>query len=128
NPRSSDVITSDLKQISNSLFSTGPLAYLTDKGFVIATFPPLGSATAAQLSGSAPVRETLQSNNSTSAPQLLGHQALAIGAAPVVTPKLVGVVVASVLFNDSYLNVRRVNEPDVHLAVVSRDGVLAKSA
>src|SRR4029077_13511309 len=64
NPRSSDVITSDLKQISNSVFATGPLAYLTDKGFVIATFPPLDSATAAQLSASAPVRETPHTHTS----------------------------------------------------------------
>jgi PAS domain S-box-containing protein len=127
NPHPSDIIFRDLRDLAGSLFSTGPLAYLTDKGFVVATFPQLDAPTATLLSGSAPVRETLQTGEARSAPQVLGRQALAVGVAPVKAPRLVGVVVASVLLDNSYLNVRRITEPQLHLAIVSRDGPLASS-
>ena len=127
NPHPSDIILSDLQTTSGSLFSTGPLAYLTDKGYVVATFPSLDAANATALSGSAPVREALQAGDSRSAPQVLGRQALSIGVAPVKTPRVVGVVVASVLLDHSYLNVRRITEPQLHLAIVGRDGPLASS-
>ena len=130
NPRPSDVIFQDLSQLAGNLFSTGPLAYLTDRSFVVATFPQLASTTATQLSGSAPVREALQANDARSAPEVLGRQALAVGVAPVrpvTAPRLVGVVVASVLLDHSYLNVRRITEPQLNLAIVSRDGILAES-
>jgi PAS domain S-box-containing protein len=118
-----------LQKLSSSLYSTGPLAYLTDKAFVVATFPVLDSSTATLLAGSAPVREVLQAADARSAPQLLGRQAYAIGVAPVKTTArgLVGVVVASVVFDGPYLNTRRFTEPQLHLAIVSRDGILAGS-
>ncbi|HEV3353774.1 MAG TPA: ATP-binding protein [Acidimicrobiales bacterium] len=128
NPRPSEVILADLQQLSGNLFSTGPLAYLTDKGFVVATFPQLDSRAATQLSGSVPVREALQGGASQLAAEVLGRQALAVGVAPVKTTRLVGVVVASVLLDRSYLDGRRFTEPQLHLAVVSRDGILASSS
>jgi two-component system, OmpR family, phosphate regulon sensor histidine kinase PhoR len=129
NPQPDAQIRADLEALSSSLFSTGPLAYLTDKGFVVATSQTLDPIQSTQLSGSAPVREALQAGDAKSAPQVLGRQALAVGVAPVKTTArgLVGVAVASVLLDDSYLKVRRITEPQLHLAIVSRDGVLASS-
>ncbi|MBV8981694.1 MAG: hypothetical protein JO086_12400, partial [Acidimicrobiia bacterium] len=128
-PTPNEQIRADLQQLSGSLFSTGPLAYLTDKGFVVATDRVLDAPSLTQLSGSAPVREALQTGEARSAPQLLGRQAFAVGVAPVKTPGhgVVGVAVASVLLDKYYLNIRRVTEPQLHLAVVGRDGVLASS-
>jgi PAS domain S-box-containing protein len=74
------------------------------------------------------VREALQGGASQLAAEVLGRQALAVGVAPVKTTRLVGVVVASVLLDRSYLDGRRFTEPQLHLAVVSRDGILASSS
>ncbi|MBV9283635.1 MAG: HAMP domain-containing protein [Acidimicrobiia bacterium] len=95
----------------------------------MATFPTLSPVQATQLAGSAPVHEALQAGDSRSAPEVLDRQALAVGVAPVKTVSrgLVGAVVASVLLDRSYLNVRRITEPTLNLAIVSRDGVLASS-
>jgi len=93
----------------------------------VATYPTLDPATATQLAGSPPVSEALQAADSRSAPQVINRQALAVGVAPVKAPRLVGVVVASVLFDGPYLNTRRFTEPQLNLAMVSRDGILAKS-
>ena len=129
NPQPSEEIRRDLAGLSGSLFSTGPLLYLTDRGFVVANVQ-IDSAGAVLLAGSAPVRETLATQNPSSAPQVVGKQALAVGVSPVKAAvgqntRFVGAVVASVLLDNSYLAVRHFTEPDLHLAIISHDGQLA---
>jgi PAS domain S-box-containing protein len=129
-PAPSQQIQGDLFSLSKRLFSSGPLMYITDRGFIVATYPQLDSAAATLLAGSEPVREALQARDGRSAPQVIGRQALVVGVAPVSitdTSPVVGAAVASVALDDSYLAVRHFTEPEVHLAIVGRSGQLAAS-
>src|SRR5204863_6145369 len=98
----------------------------TDRGFIVARYDLPDPAAATLLAGSEPVRETLTRQNVSSAPQLVGRQPLAVGVSPVKAGnRFVGVVVASVLLDDKYLAQRAFTEPNLHLAIVGRDGQLA---
>jgi two-component system, OmpR family, phosphate regulon sensor histidine kinase PhoR len=127
-PAPSTQIANDLHDLSSSLFSSGPLMVLTNRGFVLASWPALDSASATLLAGSEPVRETLNTQNPVAAPQVIGKQALVVGVSripPQTASPFLGVAVASVALDSSYLDVRRFTEPDVHLAIVGRGGQLA---
>ena len=124
-PGPSADIAGGLSDLATSLFSQGPLMYLTDRGFVVAV-TELNSSEATLLAGSAPVRDALQSGVQQAAVQVVGRKALAIGVSPVkVGARFVGVVVASVALDPSYLNVSAFTEPQLHLAIVGHDGLLA---
>jgi two-component system phosphate regulon sensor histidine kinase PhoR len=131
-PAPSDQIKRDLVSLSGSLFSQGPIMVLNSRGFILAAYAPqstLDSASATLLAGSEPVREALSTQHATPAPQVIGRQALLVGASPIVpsqpAAQFLGVAVATVPLDHSYLDARRYTEPDVHLAIVGRGGQLA---
>jgi two-component system phosphate regulon sensor histidine kinase PhoR len=127
-PAPSQKVADDLSSLSSSLFSPGPLMAMTNRGFILATYNTPDSASATLLAGSEPVRETLNLQDARYAPQVVGKQALAVGAARMPTEKskpFLGVAVATVPLDHTWLDQRRFTEPDVHLAIVGRSGQLA---
>ena len=116
------------------LFSVGGLlAFVTPSGDVVpgAGVPASGSVQA-QLGFLDAVQFALQEREASSAPEILGKHLLAVAAAPVAFstadgPAFVGVVVTADTLNDAYLQTSTRADPDVSLAIVGRDGVLAQA-
>ena len=114
------------------LFSVGGvLAFVTPNGDVVpgAGVPAAGSARA-QLGFLDVVQDALRDGVAHSAPEVLGRDLLAVAAAPVGFntrdgPRLVGVIVTADSLDDAYLLTTTRADPDVSLAIVGRDGVLA---
>ncbi|MBV8236674.1 MAG: PAS domain-containing protein [Acidimicrobiia bacterium] len=130
NPAVSSQIADDLHSLSLELVSNGPLMLMTTRGFIIASYPALPAADGTALAGSEPAREALSTQNPTVAPQVIGRQALVVGVSrvpPSTSSPFLGVAVASVPLDNTYLDVRRFTEPDVHLAIVDRSGQLASA-
>ncbi|MBV8302577.1 MAG: HAMP domain-containing protein, partial [Acidimicrobiia bacterium] len=130
NPAVSTQIADDLHSLSLELVSNGPLMLMTTRGFIIASYPALPAADGTALAGSEPAREALSTQNPTVAPQVIGRQALVVGVSrvpPSTSSPFLGVAVASVPLDNTYLDVRRFTEPDVHLAIVDRSGQLASA-
>ena len=130
NPTVSSQIADDLHSLSLELVSNGPLMLMTTRGFIIASYPALPAADGTALAGSEPAREALSTQNPTVAPQVIGRQALVVGVSrvpPSTSSPFLGVAVASVPLDNTYLDVRRFTEPDVHLAIVDRSGQLASA-
>jgi two-component system, OmpR family, phosphate regulon sensor histidine kinase PhoR len=131
-PAASPPLGDDLRILVQKVaLITGPVMYVTDKGFVVATLN-LDPAEATLLAGSAATRETLTSNGNppASATQVAARQALAVAVSPVragPTARFVGAVLASVKLDGTYLNVRHFTETNLHLAIVGRSGILAAS-
>jgi len=129
-PTYDTAIEGDLSSVASTLFSTGPLVYVTSKGRVAAAFD-IDLAGATLLAGSSPVTQTLKNRQESVAVQIAGPQALAVGVVPVSVntsqgSRQVGAVIASAKLDNSYLAVRALNEPQLHLALVGRGGQLAQ--
>src|SRR5205823_1753374 len=103
--------------------------YVTDRGTVVAGVG-IDQAGATLIAGSPAVTQTITSRTESASVQVAGRRALAIGVWPVTVrvaegSRFVGVVVAAASLDDNYLHLRTLNDPDLALALVGRDGVLA---
>lgn len=78
------------------------------------------------------VADALQTRDPAAAPELLPGLLLSAAAAPVTVdtangPRFVGVVLAADRFDDAYLSASVAGDPDLSMAIVGFDGVLAAS-
>jgi PAS domain S-box-containing protein len=133
-PSAGSVIQGDLKALVDSqLVVTGPdapLLYASRDRKVLADVNA-ERVGAVGLVGSRTVTEVLEGPaDSASDVEIIGSQAVAVGAHTVHAPtpdgaRVVGVVVAAERLDDTYINARAENDPAVALAVVDRDRILA---
>src|SRR5205807_1257695 len=109
----------------------GLLAFVTPSGDVVpGTGVPTSGSARAQLGFLSVVQDAIKDREAQSAPEILGKQLLAVAASPVGFttadgPAFVGVVVTADRLGDAYLTTSARADPDVSLAIVGRDGVLA---
>ena len=114
------------------LFASGSLAYVTAGGTTIPG-PGIDSpGLQVEIAGLDVVRESLETRAPVQAPAVLGGRAVALAAAPVVVqradgPRLVGVAVAFESVDDGAMQARASGDRDLSIAVVGRDGVLART-
>jgi PAS domain S-box-containing protein len=114
------------------LFASGELAYVTAAGQTIAGPGIESNAVQVEIAGLDVVAEALQTQAAAAADAVIGGHAQVVAAAPVVRttadgPRVVGVTVAAQVVDDNVLGVRAEVDPEVSLAIVGRDGVLART-
>lgn len=126
-------LPSILNRIGNEiLFASGSLAYVTSGG---QTIPGPGIDTKGlqvEVAGLEVVAEALANQAGVTSVAILGNRVVAVGASPVVVatpdgPRLTGVTVAVEVVDSAGLQARTVGDPQLSLALVTRDGVLART-
>jgi len=131
-PRSDSSVAADLGNFVNGglLAATGPLLYATEQRRGIAGVG-LDQAGVDALVGARAVNEILEKRvPSAGSIEVIGNRVLAVGAHEVTVQapegkRLVGIVMASAVLDDTYLTVRAQNDPAVTLSLVDRDQRLA---
>lgn len=118
----------DLAELSDKFLSNLPIAYFSTDGKVLAAtgFDP---ASLVPIAGSTAVSEARTRSVEVSTVAVVGVDAMAIGAVPVLLPDrtYLGTVVVAVLLNDSYLNGRTSDDPRLRLALVTQTQRLAST-
>ncbi|MDP1793367.1 MAG: hypothetical protein Q8K63_04435, partial [Acidimicrobiales bacterium] len=118
----------DLAELSDKFISNLPIAYFSPDGKVLASvnFDP---ASLIPIAGSAVVNEARERKLEVSSVAVVGVDAMAIGAVPVLLPDrtYLGTVVVAVLLNDGYLNGRTSDDPRLRLALVTQTQRLAST-
>lgn len=118
----------DLAKLSDQFISNLPIAYFSPDGKVLASvgYDP---ASLVPLAGSAIVAEAESRKLEVSSVAVVGVDAMAIGAVPVLLPDrtYLGTVVVAVLLNDGYLNARTSDDPRLRLALVTQTQRLAST-
>jgi PAS domain S-box-containing protein len=113
------------------LYARGPLVFVNADNTVVAT-SGIAPGDAVALSGNPVVRAAVGQPDGRGGVLVVGGAALAVGAYPVRTvsatggPEYAGVAVAGAALDTRYLNGRAVHDPDLGLALVGREGVLAR--
>ncbi|HUF31793.1 MAG TPA: ATP-binding protein [Acidimicrobiales bacterium] len=127
-------LRAQLDGIADEFLLAGPLlAFVTDAAVVVPSTGLDSPSAQVEVSGSRIVREALDNRQERLAPMEVAGQALAAGASPVEVrttdgvPTFVGVVFAAERLDDPYLTRRLERDPDLSLALVGRDGVLARA-
>jgi PAS domain S-box-containing protein len=120
-----------LSSLSDNLFGEVGLAYV-DQGVGVVAAAKLADRDAIAILGSSAVQEVLHTASARGAVQVFGHDAFAVGAAPVVVnladgTKAVAAVVAATKLDRTYLEVRATTDERVALALRSRTGLIARS-
>ncbi len=127
-PVRSGSLEQDLAKLSDQFISNLPIAYFSPEGKVLASvgFDP---ASLVPLAGSAVVNEAQIRKLEVSTVAVVGLDAMAVGAVPVLLPdrSYLGTVVVAVLLNDSYLNGRTSDDPRLRLALVTQTQRLAST-
>jgi len=131
-PRSDASVADDLGNFVNGglLAATGPLLYATDQRRAIAGVG-LDQAGVDALVGARAVNEIFEKRSpSTGSVEVIGGRVLAVGAHEVAVQapegkRLVGIVIASAVLDNTYLTVRAQSDPGVTLSLVDRDQRLA---
>jgi len=131
-PRSDPSVAADLGNFVNGglLAATGPLLYATEQRRAIAGVG-LDQAGVDALVGARAVNEILEKRvPSAGSIEVIGNRVLAVGTHEVTVQapegkRLVGIVIASAVLDDTYLTVRAQNDPAVTLSLVDRDQRLA---
>ena len=131
-PRPDDSVAADLENFINGelLAATGPLLYATDQRRAIAA-SGLDQAGVDALVGARAVDEVLERRTaSAGSVEVIGSRVLAVGAHEVAVQapegkRVVGIVVASEVLDNTYLILRAQNDPGVTLSLVDRDQRLA---
>lgn len=131
-PRSDSSVAADLANFVNGglLAAAGPLLYATEQRRAIAGVG-LDQAGADALVGARAVNEILEKRSpSTGSIEVIGGRVLAVGAHEVAVQapegkRLVGIVIASAVLDNTYLSLRVQNDPGVTLSLVDRDQRLA---
>jgi PAS domain S-box-containing protein len=114
------------------LFSSGALAYVTASGVAVPGPGVDDPAVQVDIPGLDVVQEALQTQAAAAAPTILGNGVAVVAASPVVLalpdgPRLVGVTVAAEMVDDAAMQARIEGDPLTSLALVGRDGVLARA-
>jgi len=125
-PQLLDAIGNDI------LFASGLLAYVTASGPAIAGPGVADPALQGEIAGLDVVRDAIETNGVAAGNAVLGGNVAVVAAAPVLLvgpdgPRLVGVTVAAEIVDDAVLQARIENDEDTGLAIVGRDGVLARA-
>jgi two-component system phosphate regulon sensor histidine kinase PhoR len=113
------------------LYARGPLLFLNADNTVVASVG-IDPADALVLSGRPVVRAAAAQPDGRGGVLVVGGNALAVGAYPVRVPgptgvpEYAGLAVAGAALDASYLNSRAVHDTELGLALVGRDGVLAR--
>ena len=126
-PEPSSLIVSNLQTLSSTLFSTGPLAYVTSSGAVVGHVD-IDANDAIELAGLSVVREALDTGQPRGSLQLVGQRALSLGVVPVrirqdEIPRVVGAAIAATSIDNTWLSQRA--DQNEGLAVVARGRVVA---
>jgi HAMP domain-containing protein len=123
---------SDLSSRLNFFSVSGLLAFVTPSGQVVpGSGLPVSAGERAQIGFLDVVQDAISTRNVQQAPELLGHQLLAVAAAPVVLtntdngPQFVGVVVSADTLDSTFLRRQAQDDGELGLAIVGRDGILA---
>jgi PAS domain S-box-containing protein len=134
-PQHSTLIDSALKEISDNFLAgveAVPLAYLSFDRTVLASYR-LDGREVQLLAGATAVTEAIRSQADVGTPAFIGDRALAIGISPVVyrppaggAQLPVGLVVASYVLDDAYLNLRSRDNAGLSLALSNRTRTLAR--
>ena len=114
------------------LFASGSLAYVTSGGVTIPGPGVESPAVQVEIAGLDVVSEALQTQAPAQAAAVLGGAAVAVAAAPVLVqtadgPRVAGVTLAYESIDDDAMQARAAGDPDLSIAVVGRDGVLARA-
>jgi two-component system sensor histidine kinase VicK len=114
------------------LFSNGALAYVTASGIAVPGPGIDDPAVQVDIPGLDVVQEALRTQAAAAAPTILGTEAAVVAASPVILPlpdgpRLVGVTVAAEIVDDAAMQARIEGDPLTSLALVGRDGVLARA-
>lgn len=114
------------------LFASGSLAYVTSGGVTVPGPGVESPAVQVEIAGLGVVTEALETQAPAQAAAVLGGAAVAVAAAPVLVqtadgPRVVGVALAYESIDDEAMQARAAGDPDLSIAVVSRDGVLARA-
>ncbi len=131
-PRSDPSVAADLANFVNGglLAATGPLLYATEQRRAIAGVG-LDQSGVDALVGARAVNEILEKRTpSAGSIEVIGGRVLAVGAHEVTVQapegkRLVGIVIASAVLDNTYLTLRAQNDPGVTLSLVDRDQRLA---
>ena len=113
------------------LYARGPLLFLNADNTVVASVG-IDPADALLLSGQPVVRAAAGQPDGRGGVLVVGRNALAVGAYPVRVPgptgvpEYAGLAVAGAALDATYLNSRAVHDTELGLALVGRDGVLAR--
>jgi PAS domain S-box-containing protein len=127
-------VRSDLGAIADNLVFQGAIfAYVTSQGVVVGGVGVDNPRVQIDIAGSEVVRETLaaqQGERGSSA--VVAGEAVAAAASPVSVPvngrsRFVGVVFAAEPFDPGFLALRRESDRNLSLALVGRDGILARA-
>jgi PAS domain S-box-containing protein len=131
-PQHSAVIDDALSQLSNNFLDGLPLAYFGFDRAPLASYK-LDQREVSLLVGSPALGEAIRRQSEVGTPAVLTNRALAIGISPVAyraTPadaKLpLGLVVASFVLDDSYLNLRSRDNAGLSLSLANRTRTLAR--
>jgi PAS domain S-box-containing protein len=131
-----DVIQGDLNALRPLLATTGPLLYATDTKRVVVGIGFQPDEAAAVIGSEAvslvvnPAAGVTPVDSSSSVEVVPGRGALAVGVYGVTViegdvRRVVGLVVATESLDSEYLTARRLDDPDVTLAIADRDNLLA---
>jgi PAS domain S-box-containing protein len=113
------------------LYARGPLLFLNADNTVVASVG-IDPADALLLSGRPVVRDATGQPDGRGGVLVVGRNALAVGAYPVRVPgptgvpEYAGLAVAGAALDATYLNSRAVHDSELGLALVGRDGVVAR--
>ncbi|MDQ6909618.1 MAG: ATP-binding protein [Actinomycetota bacterium] len=127
-PARSPEIDADIQLLKPLLLATGPVLYATDKQAVV-SYSGDDRAVAEILVGSTLVANAIKNESSFSL-VVIQRKAYAVGAYRVAFTRpegyhVVGVVVATKVLDDQYMQERSTNDPKVGLALVDRDARVA---
>ena len=131
-PQHSALIDDALRRLSDNFLDGLPLAYLSFDRTVLASYK-LDQREVQLLAGSTAVTEAIRRQTEVGTSAVIGNRALAIGIAPVAyqpTPAEarlpLGLVVASFVLDDSYLNLRSRDNAGLSLSLANRSRSLAR--
>jgi len=113
------------------LFASGALAYVTAAQLAIPGPGIEDPVVQVEIAGLSVVREALDTRQAAAAPAVLGGRLAVVAAAPVLVQtadgaRVVGAAVAVETIDDEALQAGMAGDPDISLAIVGRDGVLAR--
>ncbi|HVM01725.1 MAG TPA: HAMP domain-containing protein, partial [Acidimicrobiales bacterium] len=128
----SDLLSANLAELSTQFLGNDALAYVGPSGAVQGAYNIASPEEVLQVAGSSAVAEVLQSGSERGSVDLIGDQAVTLGAYPVNLrpgpddlPGIEGVVVALKALDETYLTLRAQDDPDLSLALFANAGRVA---
>ena len=128
----SDLLSRNLAELSSQFLGNDALAYIGPTGAVQGVFNIPSAEEVLELAGSSVVAEVIQRGGQRGSVDLIGDQAVTVGAYPVDLPPGVeqldgieGVVVALTALDDNYLALRAQDDNDLSLSMFANSGPVA---